>query len=319
MKKITIISAAVVLYLVCAGFYANYKLTYDKQKNYIELSNKLKNELANEKKFSKDIGIFNATFMAESNGIQNALIKNDREPAIKILQKMKKKFAKKTSIKNLKVHIHTKDTKSFIRSWKLNKFGDDLSGFRKAIVKIKTTHEPFFGFEVGRMGLTLRSIVPIVHNNRFIGSLEFIQNFDNVVKTFKRQNYSYLLLMDHSLLNIAKYLKNAPQVGPYILSSQHYNKNFLKASQMINFDKLKKDGYFISKEYFYTYKYILDAQGTNVGMHLLAMPIKNLQTQINNDKKTLFINIATNTFLLLLILGIIMLLSILISSSRQAK
>jgi len=319
MKKIIPISISILLYLICFGFYANYKLSSEREQSYVKLSNQLKNELNNEKRLSRDTGIINAISIAENVDIQNALLNNNREPAIKILQKLKKDYAQKTSIKNLKVHIHTKDTRSFIRSWKLNKFGDDLSGFRKAIVGVKMTHQPFFGFEVGRMGLTLRSIVPIIHKGKFIGSLEFIQNFDNIVKTFKRDNYNYLLLMDKSLLKIAKYLKNAPKIGPYILSSRDYNKNFLKISQLIDFDKLKKDEYLITDKYFYTYEYIKNAQNTNVGMHLLAMPVKILTAQLNKNKKDLLISMATNTFFLFLILGVIAILSILVSSSRQSN
>jgi len=42
------------------------------------------------------------------------------------------------------------------------------------IKKALLTKKQFFGFEVGRMGLTLCSIVPVLNDNKFIGSLEFI-------------------------------------------------------------------------------------------------------------------------------------------------
>lgn len=318
MKKYLLL-VALVVFIIGAGWYANSELEIMQKKSYIELSSRLTNELNNEKRFSENTGIINAISIAENIGVQKALLSMKREPAIKILQKMKTDFAKKTSIKNLKVHIHTKDTKSFIRSWKLNKFGDDLSGFRKAIVRIKVTNEPFFGFEIGRIGLTLRSMVPILHDGGFIGSLEVIQNFDNVVKVFKRKNYNYLLLMDSSLLNIAKYLKDAPKVGTYVLSSRMYDKDFLKSSQSIDFAALKKDGYFISDKYFYSYE---DIKSTgviteNIGMHLLAMPIEDLHIEIEKNKENLFSSMATYSVFIFLIIGMIMLLSILISSSRR--
>lgn len=319
MKKTIFISILLILYAVGTAFYANYLFKEQKEASYIKLSHQLKNELSNEKRFSKDIGIINAISIAENVNIKQALLTNNRKLAIKTLQKIQQNFADKTSIKHLKVHIHTKNTRAFVRSWKLGKFGDDLTGSRKAIVEVRITKEPFFGFEVGRMGLTLHSIVPVLNDNKFIGSLEFIQNFDKIVKRFKRKDYSYLLLIDKSLLKIAKYLKDAPEVGPYLLSSKKYDKVFLNASQKIDFALLHQNGYFISNRYFYTYEDIKDSRNTLVGIHLLAMPIDNLIKEIESDKKNIIKSVATQTLFLFLFLGIITILYLLISSSRFSK
>ena len=319
MKKTIFISILLILYALGTAFYANYLFKEKKEASYIKLSHQLKNELNNEKRFSKDIGIINAISIAEDVNIKQALLTNNRELAIKTLQKIEQNFADKTSIKHLKVHIHTKNTRAFVRSWKLGKFGDDLTGFRKAIVEVRITQEPFFGFEVGRMGLTLRSIVPVLNDNKFIGSLEFIQNFDKIGKRFKRKDYSYLLLIDKSLLKIAKYLKDAPEVGPNVLSSKEYDKVFLNASQKIDFALLRQNGYFISNRYFYTYEDIKDSRNTLVGIHLLAMPIDNLIKEIESDEKNIIKSVATQTLFLFLFLGIITILYLLISSSRFSK
>ena len=299
--------------------YANYSFEEEKQKSYEKLAKELKHELQNEKRFAKDRGITNAISISENADVKRSLLHNDRKLAIKTLQKIEKNFADRTSVKHMKVHIHTKDTRAFVRSWKLNKFGDDLSGFRKAIVEVKITHEPFFGFEVGRMGLTLRSIVPIIDNEKFIGSLEFIQNFDKIVKIFKRKEYSYLLLIDKSLLNVAKYLKEAPEVGPYILSSRIFDMKFLKASQEIDFQALKKDGYFMSDKYFYAYEDIKDTKGSTAGIHLLAMPAQRVHKELNAAKSEVINMVAMQTLFIFLILGVLALLYLLISSARNSK
>ncbi|MDQ7042098.1 MAG: cache domain-containing protein [Sulfurimonas sp.] len=319
MKKIILISSIFILYAISVTFYAMHQFKEKEKETYIKLSNQLKNELNNEKRFSKDIGIINAISIAEDINIKKALLTNNRELAIETLQKIEKDFSDKTSIKHLKVHIHTKDTRAFVRSWKLAKHGDDLTAFRKAIVEVRMTKEPFFGFEVGRMGLTLRSIVPVLDNGNLLGTLEFIQNFDKILKRFKRKEYSYLLLIDKSLLNIAKYLKDAPLVGPYVLSSKKFDLLFLRESQIIDFTSLKENGYYVSDKYFYTYEEIKDTQNTIDGMHLLAMPIKNLTKEIDSSKKDIIKNIATQTLFLFLILGIIAILYLLISSSRSSK
>ena len=318
-SKLLVATTIIIVYLIFVGFYAYNALESKKERIYVELSHKLTNELNNEKKYLQEIGIINASFIAEYKDIKQALIDNDRVPAIKILQKISKDFAKSTNIKDMKIHIHTADTKAFIRSWKLNKFGDDLSGFRKAIVKVKENREPFFGFEVGRMGLTLRSIVPIMEQKKFLGSLEFIQNFENIIKTFKKKDYGYLLLMDNSLISIAKYLQNAPMIDSYRVSSKNYDTKFLNASKTVDFKRLKQDGYYLSDKYFYTYEEIKNADNKDQGMHLLAMPNANVQTAIQNAKNDLLQNIATKSLFLLLLFVIFALVTVLISSSRTTR
>lgn len=319
MKKTILILTMLILYVIGITFYANYLLKEKTEESYVKLSNQLKNELNNEKRFAQDVGIINAISIAENVKIKEALLTNNRQLAIKALQKIEKDFADKTSIKHLKVHIHTKDTRAFVRSWKLSKHGDDLTGFRKAIVEVRITRDPFFGFEVGRMGLTLRSIVPVLDDNKLIGTLEVIQNFDKIVKRFRRMDYNYLLLIDKSLLNIAKYLKDAPQVGPFLLSSKKFEQGFLEESQRVDFSLLKTNGYYISNKYFYTYENIKDTKNTIDGVHLLAMPLKNLTKEINLNEENVIKSIAAQTLYLILILGTLGVLYLLISSGRNFK
>ncbi len=319
MKNVVIIIGLCVLYILGSWQYSEYKLKDEKKIAYQKLSKELKNELAKEKKFLREIGIIDAISLAENKDIINALKTNNRELAIKALKRLSQDYERSTHIKNLKVHIHTAQTHSFVRNWKLHKFGDDLSSFRKAIVQVRITKEPFFGFEVGRMGLTLRSIVAIVENDKLLGTLEFIQSFENIHKRFQQHDYKYLLLIDNSLMKIAKYLKDAPKVGPYTLSSKKYNKNFFNDAQQIDFDKLKSDGYFLSDKYFYTYEAIQGVQGKHSGIHLLAMPKYILDDEIHKSAQKVYKEIGSKTLFLFLIIGIFLLLKLLKSSIRKAK
>ncbi|MEA3384417.1 MAG: cache domain-containing protein [Campylobacterota bacterium] len=89
----------------------------------IELTSLLHNNL----EAKKDIGITNAYSIANDGLIQTALKDNKRELAINSLDTISQTFKSNTAFKNIKVHIHTKDNKSYLRNWKQDKFGDDLS------------------------------------------------------------------------------------------------------------------------------------------------------------------------------------------------
>ena len=63
-----------------------------------------------------DIGISNAVSISNNERIKTALQNNKRELAVQNLKLIKKQMSESTPFKNIKIHIHTKDNKSFIRS-----------------------------------------------------------------------------------------------------------------------------------------------------------------------------------------------------------
>jgi methyl-accepting chemotaxis protein len=276
--------ASFLFLLLFMAFYIPNALSHAEEETYAKLARNLTHDLGNEERLIENIGVTNAIFIADNRRIKKALVEEDRDAAIEALNTIFDKFRKSTTLKELKVHIHTADLKSFIRSWKLNKFGDDLSGFRKTIVKVKETLQPVFNFEVGRIGLTLRSIVPILEGDSYLGSLEFMQSFDNVPKNFEKRGNHHLLLMDDSLIDIATDLKDAPDVDHYKLCSKSFNSGFLKAAQALDLDALRAAGHLYAGQYLFTYKRIEDMDKNSVGMHLLGMSGQQVKHAVDDAK-----------------------------------
>ncbi len=301
LLKISI--ALLLIFAVATGFYLSNALSNAEEKSYSDLAEKLIVDLNSEERLIENIGVTNAIYIADNSRIKEALKHNDRKAAIKELKVVFDNFAKSTKIKDLKVHIHTADLKSFVRSWKLDKFGDDLSGFRKTIVKVKETHQPVFDFEVGRMGLTLRSIVPVMQGGEYLGSLEFIQSFDNAAKHFEKKGNNHLLLMNDSLIFIATDLKNAPSVDHYKLGSKIFDDDFLNAAQALDLDKLQEQGRLFNGQYLYTYKTIKDMSNNSVGMHLMGMSAQQVHAAVEKAKRSTLtmIIISISSFILVLL------------------
>lgn len=309
-----------IIFIIPAGVYISYKINALTEQTHEQLTGELLSHLENEEQSIKDTGIINAFFISDSKEIRNSLINNDRQSAITALQSISKKFKKSTRIKDLKIHIHTADLRSFVRSWKLDKYGDKLGDFRNTIVKVKMTEKPIFAYEVGRMGLTLRSIVPILDNSQYIGSLEFIENFHNASKSFVKNGNQHLLLMNTSLLDTAIDLKSSPDVGPYKVSLKALNDDFLKAAQKLNFDTLKKEKVILTDQYLFTYKEIKDIENNSVGIHLMAMPISEVEIAIDDVQSSLLIMIGVIVGSFLFVLSILILLKIdLISKILERK
>lgn len=73
--------------------------------------------------------------------------------------------------------FHTPPATSFLRVHKLDKYGDDLSSFRKTVVEVNHTKQRQYGLEKGVAGIGLRGVVPVYYQNRHIGSAELGMSF----------------------------------------------------------------------------------------------------------------------------------------------
>ncbi|KWT84036.1 cache domain-containing protein [Candidatus Magnetominusculus xianensis] len=67
--------------------------------------------------------------------------------------------------------FHTPPATSFFRVHKPEKYGDDLSSFRKTVTAVNTTKKPVSGLEAGREGLGLRIVYPVTEGGSHIGSV----------------------------------------------------------------------------------------------------------------------------------------------------
>ncbi len=234
------------------------------------------------------IGITNAINIAHNKDILDAYEYNDRSLAVKALKKLSQTYRENTGLANIKVHLHTADVKSFLRAWSPKKHGDDLSGFRATIVKVKNTKKPLVGIEAGRAGLVLRGLSPLFKDGEYIGSVEFIQGFNSVVKNAKKDlDARVLFVMDKSLLNIATKLKNAPRIGDDILAQKDstVDKALLKQLQEVK-DTNKKHGFW-TKDYFVSKKVLKDFAGNVAGAVYIAQKRNIVEKSVNDSKDSM--------------------------------
>ena len=282
-KKFTLINVIVTILVLVIGYFILNKYKNDlRNEVYNDVKIEL-NELSKIKIEAKfEVGISNAISISNDSSIKEALASNDRELAIKALATLSDNMKKSTPFQNIQIHIHTKDNHSFLRSWKADKFGDDLSSFRASVVKVNSEKKAVNTFEVGEAGLSIRSVVPIFdQNQKHLGSMEFMQGINSVATSFDEQGDAFLLLMD-SKLAIAE-VKAENKLNDYLISQKFINKEFLEESKKIDFSELFENKYLMSDKYFYTYIDIVDFSGKKLGIALTAKPKQTVQNAIDHD------------------------------------
>ena len=303
---------------IVIGFVAvliNYWLSVDQlQKGVYETQAKEMKTVFDEAiESKKSVGLTNAITISKNGSIANGLISNDRESVIRSLQDLSTEYKNSTKFGSVKIHVHDRNVHSFVRAWKIEKFGDDLSGFRKTVVHVKETQKPLVGIEIGVAGLELRGIAPVISNGEYVGSVEFMQGLNSVIKDIRKNFGSELVIvLDNKYLGTAKELENAPKVGEgYTLAVKEdvVDKEFLKELSATDFDP--KEGQFTTKEYYVSAIPIKDYSGESVGYAFSGKKLEAVEAIVDQSKDSLL-----RQLIIMLVFDIIILVTLIITIRR---
>jgi methyl-accepting chemotaxis protein len=303
-----LVSVAVILFVSFSGQKEMQKDVYENEANALHIFT--------EKSLSvkKTIALSNVLSIAQNQDFINALKTNNKALALKVGQQLIDSYKTNTEFKNIKIHLHTPDMKSFMRVWKPTKNGDDLSGFRHTIKQVAQTQKPLVAIELGKAGPSFRGLSPIFdENHQYIGSIEFMMGFGSNIQEIQRVlDGEALVLLDEKYLSIAKKLDTNPHVGHYVVAqnTEIINAQFLKemqAHQNLDFtDYQLLDSFFVVKVP------MKDFRDNTIGYVVVAKSLDAVNNVIAHAQKTtnkqLLFTILTDFFVLLMLTVIIMMI-----------
>jgi len=236
----------------------------------------------------ENIGLTNAINISKNYDVVRALKENNRTIAIEGLNSVSKEFKEYTNYKNIKVHIHDANVHSFLRAWNPKKFGDDLSGFRNTVLSVKRQQKPLVAIELGRAGLVLRGLAPILENGKYLGSVEFMQGLNSIVKNARKINgFEMAIVMKNEFLTTSKSLSTAPKVSDYVLAVKEnvVDKEFF--NDLKNIKISDTDNFTLTDKYLIISESIKDFSGKIVGYALIGNKVSNVESVIVKSEDSL--------------------------------
>jgi methyl-accepting chemotaxis protein len=283
----------------------NYIISIDKIKSsvYEEQALSLKNNYTQTISSKENIGLTNAMIISGNYSVIVSLLSKNRDIAIDGLNTVVEELNNNTKYKNIKIHIHDANINSFLRAWKPTKYGDDLSSFRKTIVAIKKYKKPLVAIELGRAGLILRGLSPIIKDNEYLGSVEFMQGLSSMVTKFKKaDNYDVVIVMKNEYLSIATKLSSAKKTGNYTLAVKEkvINQDFFNDLKNVDISDVNK--YQITNKYLVVSQEIKDFSNKVVGYALVAKDISKVKNIISKSENSLMRQVYVMAILDLMIL-----------------
>lgn len=288
MKKSYLFAVAIFVLTLFVLFllYKTYSNSYkdEKRDNYISKNIDILNDNLNtEKRYALSLSLL----LSQNENIKKALISSQQDIALAEIKKLSSQIKNSTNIENIDIQIHTKELKAFARSWeKGDYFGVDLSTFRKGLIKVKESKKPFASIELGKR-LNIKAISPILKDDKFIGSIEVIMDFDNIEKRLKKFNLDMLVLLDKKYIDVAINLKNNIKLGNYYVVKDSYSDKLLEI--------LRRNKLFLENKNFYetyenkiiTFIPMKSIGIQDVGLIVLSMNLKSdsdyIHSYENND------------------------------------
>ncbi|MEA2072018.1 MAG: methyl-accepting chemotaxis protein [Campylobacterota bacterium] len=310
-KKIHIpLAMSIIIGFMIILFNYVYSIKEMKEDVYSSQSKSLHLAYSQAIKAKENIGLTNAINISNNYDVVKALKENDRDIAIKGLGSVSSEFKKYTNYQNIKVHIHDANVHSFLRAWNPKKFGDDLSSFRNTVVTVKRQQKPLVAIELGRAGLVLRGLSPIINDGVYLGSVEFMQGLNSIVKDARKINgYEMAIVMKNEYLSVSKSLSSAPKVGDYRLAVKEsvINKDFFQ--DLNNVDIADTQNFTMTSKYFVVSEEIKDFSGNVVGYALVGNKLANVESVIVKSEDSLirqvYIMALVDLFILLFLFVVI--------------
>lgn len=173
-SKLLVILGIIITLMIALPTYLSYRSTL--QNTEIQLQNELEATLNQvylrlTAERAEQLKLLAYT-VAGMPSIQDFVKYKDRDSLLSIGEPLFKGLKEITSLNVF--HFHHPPATSFLRLHKPDKFGDDLSGFRKTVVQVNQSENAAVGVEAGVAGISVRAVVPVKYLNRVhAGSIEF--------------------------------------------------------------------------------------------------------------------------------------------------
>lgn len=267
-----------------------------------ELKNLYKNAIS-EIRSEGRLALAMSQIIATTPEIVQAMAEGRRDDLAKQTVPLFKQLKQQYHVRQFQFHLPP--ATSFLRAHKPQKFGDDLSSFRKTILETNQTKQPVSGLEKGVAGLGIRGINPVYYQGKHIGSVEFGLSFGQAFFDKFRKEYGVEITLnikrDNSFTPFASTLKTDTGKKTTLLQADHLNK-------AMNGEEVITSMVYADTPYAIYGKSIKDFSGNPIGVLEIALDSSNYVNAIANvSNLTLFIG--------LIALGVGMLIAVLLSRS----
>lgn len=163
------------LFLAAMGATALFLVSYRFQASLIQVNEdtRLRNlyqVFLNDIEARKNVALSLAYLAARNPEVAEALARRDRNRLIALLYPAYQILERDFGVRQF--HFHLPPATSFLRLHALGQYGEKMEAYRPTINRARETGAGVGGIERGVLGLSIRSVAPVFHQGRQIGTVE---------------------------------------------------------------------------------------------------------------------------------------------------
>lgn len=198
--------------------------------------------------------------------VKRAFAKKDRKLLYKYV-KVRSDLEMLTDIYDLRLHFLAPVAISFFRTWNPERFGIDVSKFRRMIVTVAQRRAPQKGVEVGLKRTIVSGAVPVMDGNEYLGAVELITPFNPILDELKElTGMDTVVLIDKRAAAHSEWAVKAEKIGRYVL---YYETNPILRNIMLKATERPNTVYMV-QNYAVVAKPIIDFSKRNIGLILMG-------------------------------------------------
>lgn len=196
--------------------------------------------------------------------------KRDKRELLKKYVKVRADLENMTGIYDIRLHFVAPVAVSFFRTWNPERFGIDVSKFRKILVTVAQRRTYQKGIEIGLKRTIVTGAVPVLDKDNFLGTVELITPFNPILDELKElTGMDTLVLINKRAASHAEWAVNAEMVGDFLL---YYETNPVLRDVMMKAQN--RPGYvFIEQNFAVLAKPIYDYSRKNIGYIILGLDL----------------------------------------------
>jgi len=115
------------------------------------------------------------TMVSQNPDVQRLFAERNRQALMDLLLHTYERLKEDFNIEYF--HFHTPPAKSFLRLHYPERYGEEMSAFRKTIIDALTEGRTIAGLELGVMGFGIRGVAPVFYQGRIVGTVEIGHSF----------------------------------------------------------------------------------------------------------------------------------------------
>ncbi|MBN2895419.1 MAG: diguanylate cyclase, partial [Campylobacterales bacterium] len=207
------------LVLIVAAAIALYTIMHEKEMHAQRIDEVRENVLRNYREsIDQTVRFYTARAYANlsSPGVIEAIIAQDRERLFDLIAKRWGVMQEENEALFV-MQFHNADGTSLLRMHQKNVHSDPIADARKMVRDTHRQQSIIHGFEEGRAGLGFRLLVPIIHEKRYLGALEFGLHARHLLGIIRRHTgYDAFFWLQERYVGFLDTTRRSIQIGDMI-------------------------------------------------------------------------------------------------------